>query len=266
MEFEGLDPGAGLGGVPLRFNGQGITANVGQMVWQVNGVNPTPPDVAPSFIPAIGSDFVTFCIELSQYVSSADMTYTLTDLATAPNPDIAGSVNGYHIGAERAAALYRLANLHWIEATGTDLVASVAFQFAVWEIVHEFGTMDAYTDVNANKTTPALAADLDVEFGEGTFYINVASPTGTLLGAINKANQWLTGISNWASDPDNLTGIPPSVWALTNSQQQDQLIWDPTAPRDEDDEPVAPEPVSLAVWGGLAALCWVCARRRQGDR
>lgn len=239
LRFLGVDPGNGSGAVNLVYGSSPTTvrANIGQMVWAASN------DIGSPAISPSGDDIITFCIELSQYVSGATQIYQKAPLADAPNPGIAG-YTGYKIGSSRAMALDLLADNFWAAATGSSLLDAVAFQLAVWEIVHEMptGALD----------NPPLAATLDVSQSAGSFYVDASPSSGLLFDAINQANSWLTLLST----SQLVANDSLSVIALTNPTKQDQIIqFASPPPPPTDPQGGLPEPVSLLVWGGLFGIC-----------
>lgn len=233
LKFKEVDPGNGSGPVNLVYgaNGSTVRANIGRLVWQTSN------DIGSPAISPNGADIATFCIELSQYVSGAFKTYDKTALADAPNPGIAGNTS-YSIGPTRGEALDLLADNYWGVATGSSIVDAVAFQLAVWEIVHE--TPTGPTD------NPALAANLDVNVGQ--FYVNENNPSTLLADSIAKANTWLSQISSSQLVGNDQT----SLIALTHQSKQDQII-----------QYTIPEPLSAMVWVGLLGSCISLSNRQR---
>lgn len=242
LKFLHVGPGSGSGAVPLSYNGSSITANVGQLVWDVRNDSGTPP-VSDSV------DLVTFCIELSQYVSGSWNTYEKIAVKDAVDPTIAGMPVGYKMGVARANALDLLADNFWDDATGTNLLNAVSFQLAVWEIVHEFGNV-----VVSDALNPPLAPTLNISKNSGTFFVNANPTSGLLFDAINLANDWLSQLATLTHD-DNV-----SLFALTNPTKQDQLVQYAT-PVQQQQTGDMPEPFSLAVWVGLLGACAAACRR-----
>lgn len=243
LKFLEVNPGTGSGAIPLKFNGSSVTANVGQLVWDVRNDSGTPP-ISDSV------DLVTFCIELSQYVSGSWNTYEKIAVKDAVDPTIAGKPAGYKIGAARAAALDKLADNFWVDATGTNLLNAVSFQLAVWEIVHEFGSV-----VVTDTLNPPLAPTLNISKNNGTFFVNSSPTSGLVFDAINLANNWLSQLATLTSD-DNV-----SLFALTNATKQDQLVQYATPVVQGPPDDVLPEPLSLVVWVGLLGACGAVSRR-----
>ncbi|QDV75139.1 hypothetical protein [Botrimarina mediterranea] len=248
LKFAGVEPGPGSSAVALRYNGNNVSAIVGQMTWDAKNDSGTPAlingaDAAPDSI-------MTFCIELGQYVSGSWNVYEKSAVADAVDPGISGKP-GHKLGSARAAALDLLADHFWDNATGSDLVGAVAFQFAVWEIVHEFSNVTVTDMLN-----PPLAADLNVSQSEGSFFVNADPSSGSIRDAIDLANDWLGQLATLTAD-DSL-----SLVALTNPGKQDQIIQYATPPGPPAD---LPEPFSLAVWASLMGVAALATRRSGYD-
>jgi len=249
LRFIGVDPGAGSSAVPLRFNGSSVTAIVGQMSWDAKNDSGTPALIDGS--DSVPDSIMSFCIELGQYVSGSWNIYEKSPVANAVDPGISGKP-GHKLGSARATALDLLADHFWDEATGPSLINAVAFQFAVWEIVHEFACLPP----NYDLLNPPLSPKLNVSQSRGSFYVNTNPGSGAIRDAIDLANNWLNQLATLTAD-DNL-----SLIALTNSGKQDQIIQykTPVGPPTQ----AVPEPFSLAVWGVLLGIGVMSNRRTAG--
>ncbi|WP_146395678.1 hypothetical protein [Pseudobythopirellula maris] len=240
MKFLQINPAGGLGSVGLSFNGDLVAGTIGQQIWDVRNETGTPElqliDIADGDGQA--DNLISFCIELSQYVKGSWQDYDKGLLAAAPDPFLAGAP-GYVIGADRAAALDLLADNYWAAATGSNLVDAIAFQLAIWEIVHE--------DPSGPTDNPPLAATLDVSDNQGTFFVTNDSPSGDLATAIGVANSWLGSLPSLTGN-DSL-----SLMALMHPTQQDQIV----------QLQANPEPATMMVWGVLVAGVLVRTNRQK---
>ncbi len=225
LSFLKVGPSNGLP-AHLSFNGtSSVDARVGQLIWDVQNDVGTPlPLINHGDSDALPDNLITFCIELTQYVGVAPYQKQSVDAV---------------FGANRADLLDLLADNRWSEATGTDVTKAVAFQLAVWEIVYD-------------------ASSLNVSSGTG-FKVN---STNALAGAISLANDWLGLLTTGTmSTPKFEHDNNLSVFALTNSQKQDQLVQYATPVVQGPPDDVLPEPLSLMVWVGLLGACGAVSRR-----
>lgn len=249
LKFDEVDPNSGIT-APLAFNGGSVTARVGQLHWQAandTGAPPIPMVDSPADSDTDADNVIAFCIELGQHVSTNWKTYDKTSVSDAPDPSISGNPNtGYKIGANRAAALDVLADNYWSLAIGNDLINAVAFQLAVWELVHEDPTGD----------DDPVPSSLNVSQNEGTFFVDGLPTTGSDLDqAISQANTWLAGLGSLSSN-DSL-----SLIALTNPYKQDQLVQFVSG--GGQGIPEVPEPTALLVWGCLGGCVGLAVSRRR---
>lgn len=140
-----------------------------------------------------------YCIELAQYISTTDgpLVYKIKDPAEAPDPT-ATQYPLNPMGAEKAAILALLYAQNPVVALGGGTTTEqIAFQLAVWEVVHETvkaGTVFALTDFALTGTSA------------GFFYS--ATPEGTLA-------------TSMLSSVDMNGGPPMTFLALTNDTKQD---------------------------------------------
>lgn len=132
---------------------------------------------------AVGGVISTFCVDLSQDVSTAYQTYNLTALENAPV-----NKTGVTMGTQRANDLRKLFAAHWT-AKMTDNMAA-AFQSDIWEIINE--TSGNYS------------------LGTGSFQITEKSGSG-----------WVALGNAWLAELPNLTAMRNDVIALTSSTYQD---------------------------------------------
>lgn len=201
----------------VRITHPGGAANVfsGQLVHSV--INPVGPQAT-----AIAGEQVTFCTDITQYITRDYQQFTLTDAANVPGAS--------PMGIDRAEALHDLYNY-----AGWDIMSNIAtndaaaaFQLAVWEIVNDYNPISGLSSINltsglfrASKTDGnALGSGIMYQFN--TFIAAIGSEGGSSIGLIG----------------------------LANPGSQDQLVA-VTIP--------APGPAALA---GLGALCLSARRRR----
>lgn len=175
-----------------------------------------------------GNSFTTFCLEVTQLVSSTS-TYTITSLAGELDP--IPTLDSGGMGETRARLMQSLFDNHYGSALNSAF-ESAAFQLAVWEIVYE-DTLDQSGDVMFDVTSGTHRIT-------GGSVLNNNSMLG--LSAVDQANIWLNGLS----DTDVTT-----LQALTSGNSQNQVRMIPL-----------PGPAGMAMAGllGLAAV----RRRRQG--
>ena len=134
---------------------------------------------------ALGDNFTTFCIELTQDVwDGAVFTYDIGALESVPPPGVSLAA----VGSEMSKADYlrKLWALH--EYQVVDGMTGAAFQTAVWDIVY----------------------DADFSLSAGNF-----RATG---GATTLAQSWLTDVKN-----SQVAYAVPNLVALTNPEGQDQI-------------------------------------------
>lgn len=145
----------------------------------------------------LSGDHITFCTELSQYVSKNSSEFELVDLGDAPNSpgpmgsDKAEAVSEIWAGADGAQFA--------TDATSHNRNFAAAFQIAIWEIVTDF------------DGTPS---SLDVEGGN----LKVTRTDG---------NQLSSGITSILGDLFNVIGSGngiDSLFAVSSGNFQDQLV------------------------------------------
>jgi len=209
-------------------------------------------------IPALGQDFFTFCIDITQ--GAANSVFTIVDLENGP---IGASGGPGVMGAARAGMLRELYGRYFspnfnnpaanpITPEPTNLlasttVASAAFQLAAWEIVY-----DGLTDIGAvvdNTTstgfvfTPNLGATSTFATAGATQFTNVDP------GIISLARDFLNGL--------NGDGNVSVVYAATSSVNQDQMML--FAPNI-----TIPSPLPPVAWSGLALMGLAAAGKVRG--
>jgi len=169
---------------------------------------------------------VTFCSDLSEYVSSSGSTYTVTPIANLPV-----SSGWPAMGAVRAQAVYDLyaaANAQQT-ATGANSDYAAAFQIALWEVVYDY---------------TGSAGSLNL--GSGNLKIK-DSDGSTLTSAIANHVTQLFSMLGANTVQDGLMG-------LAKDGKQDQIY----------QFQVVPLPAALPL--GLAGLGLVAWNRRRANR
>jgi len=208
--------GGGKGRV-VRISHPNGAANVftGQLKHTL--INPVGPEAA-----TIAGDHVTFCTDVSQFVTRDFLQYTLTDAANVPG--------GSPMGPDRAAAIQDIYNFAGVNilTEGTSNDAAAAFQLAVWEIVHDYSPINGLASISlASGLFTATKTNGDA-FGSG-----IMTQFNTFIGAIGseRANAF-------------------TLVGLTSGVAQDQIVAIAVP---------APGPAALA---GLGALCFAVRRRK----
>lgn len=166
----------------------------------------------------IQGDYVTFCCDLTQYVTSSPMTYSVE------TPDDMPHSPGYSaMGADAAQAIfdiYKFANGAQLTGASSNAFAT-AFQLAIWEIVYDFDSQEAGNGLNT---------------GNGAF--KVQSLAGGLATDINNH---LTSLFAAIGNGGNGSG----VYGVASYCAQDQLVVVPLP---------APAMLGMAGLGGLAIV------------
>lgn len=172
----------------------------------------------------LSGNYITFCSDLYETVTSSYKTYTLTDLNNLPDSS--------PMGFARAGAIWNIYQAFGSSALNTnannDLAA--AFQIAIWEIATDFNPNTGLSSLNVNS---------------GSFKA-VQTNGNALTGAIatNLNNIFNAAVANVSADPSLfLTG-------LMHSTAQDQIVATTTT---------IPTPAT----GALAALGLLCMGRRR---
>lgn len=151
---------------------------------------------------AFNGEWLTFCSELSQVVTSSTRTYSITAVENLPG--------AAPMGAQKAAAITDLyttvsPSVHG-DSASNDLAA--AFQLAIWEVVADFD--------------PAVGA-ASLSLTGGTFRATRTNGSALSSGVMNAVNALFAAVGNAGPNARaNLTG-------LTNGVSQDQIIPVPTA-------------------------------------
>ncbi|MCA9288677.1 MAG: hypothetical protein KDA05_08840 [Phycisphaerales bacterium] len=140
---------------------------------------------------ASAKDFLTYCIDLTQY--AGDGTFNLVALHDAPVTSPAPS-NKWELNHGQIDALNSLYNAYG-EAVDSNAKAS-AFQAAVWEIVFDWSTVDGGTFTAANETnlrTGVVSISNKISNALFTDYLNAAvdgaDTTGRLAAIVSATRQ-----------------------------------------------------------------------------
>jgi len=157
-------------------------------------------------------EMITYCSDLSQYVSRDTQRYTVQALALAPA--------GNAMGADKAraiASIYDYAmGFQLTSSTSNDMAA--AFQLAVWEIVTDFN--------------PSLGAS-SLSLSTGGFRATQTNGASIWSSVQSILNGYLSAANNSSFGPSNIA-------AISSGSFQDQLVTIP-----------APGPAALAGVGLL---------------
>ena len=141
-------------------------------------------------------EMITYCIDLSQHVSSTTRHYSVLPVASAP----VGGAMGMD-KARAVAALYDYALGVQLETSASNDIAA-SFQLALWEVI---------TDYN-----PSIgAASLDITSGQ----FSATRTNGNALWS--GVQNILNGFFSWT---DNLSFDTTRYAAITNNSYQDQIV------------------------------------------
>ncbi len=172
-----------------------------------------------------GTEFVSFCVELTQYVNyNGSYTYTVVEVGGVPSPGGSGVGNG--MGTSKADQLREL----WTIARDQvqDSLTAAAFQLAIWEVVY----------------------DDDTSLSTGSFQAKKRN-TGDLIPATAQ---------NWLSQIDGTHELA-NIFGMRNSGTQDQVFFQPPPPSPRTEA----VPLPGAAWCGgllLGGLAFRSLRRR----
>ncbi len=180
MRFTGS--GAGRN-VTIRVNGDQHNVHAGQLNHEVTArTGPTGP--------ALGA-LTTYCVDVSEWVSSSNRQYEVTDLTDAPVG--AGNDGMAQHQADAIGRLYAYANG---QQFGTSNNFAAAFQIAVWEVVSDMDTESSSLSVGSG------------DFRAWNLNSGTTSYLSTLLGVATSEG----------------LAIDSSLRALTNDGSQDQMF------------------------------------------
>ncbi len=164
----------------------------------------------------LDGDYITFCTELTQYVSKNPSEYELVGLEQAPNSGPMGEVRAQ---ALRELFAYADGAQYTKESSSHNKSFAAAFQVAVWEIVYDYDGDLASLDI----------ADGDLTItgtNNGVLNASVAAILAELLGTIGSGASF------------------PSLFAVSAPNFQDQLVMIPL-----------PAPLAIGLVG-LAGVIW----------
>jgi hypothetical protein len=170
---------------------------------------------------------VTFCTDLTEYVSSGGATYTVAPIASLPQ------TSGWPaMGATRAQAVYDLyaAAAGTQSASGASADLASAFQIVLWEIVYDYS---------------GSASSLNLTAGN----LRATRTDGSALGSgvMTQVNALFAAIGSGAAQL--------GLMGLSNNGAQDQIVEVPTV-----------IPLPPAAWAGLSGLGLAFAIRRRAAR
>jgi hypothetical protein len=141
--------------VDVRFTGTGLGRNV-RTSYLGNSQNVFAGQLHHQFSDGTGEaslldgPLITYCSELTEYVTNSSREYELTSLPLAPNSDPMGAVS-----AQALTDIWDFADgLQFAtQNTGDNRDFAAAFQIAVWEVVHDYDGSLASLDTNAGDLT-----------------------------------------------------------------------------------------------------------------
>jgi hypothetical protein len=191
--------------VDVRFTGTGLGRNV-RTSYLGNSHNVFAGQLYHEFADGTGEaaslegPLITYCSELTEYVTSSTRPYDLSPLPLAPNSD--------PMGEDAAQALTDI----WTFAGGQQLLTqntnenrdfAAAFQIAVWEIVHDYDGSLMSLDVTAGDLT--VTKTNGQQLGS-----NIADHLGDLFGAVGSNSSF------------------SELRVVTRAGAQDQVVMVPT--------------------------------------
>lgn len=145
---------------------------------------------------SLSGEMITYCTDLSQYVSSTTRSYSVVPVESAPV--------GIAMGSDKAraiASLYDYAmGVHLTSSTSNDLGA--AFQLAVWEVV---------SDYNYNIGAASLS------LSTGNFRASQTNGSAVWSSVSNLLNGFFAHTNNSSFSPSGLR-------AIASGSYQDQLV------------------------------------------
>jgi hypothetical protein len=187
--------------VDMRFEGTGKGRNV-RVTDGSRQLNVFAGQLRHSFFNGTGlgaqlsGEMITYCTDLSQYVSSTTRSYTVVPVQSAPV--------GIAMGMDKAraiASLYDYAmGVQLTSSTSNDLGA--AFQLAVWEVVSDF-------DYNLGASSLNLST--------GNFRATQTNGSAVWSSVSNLLNGFFAHTNNSSFSPSGLR-------AIASGSYQDQLV------------------------------------------
>lgn len=163
--------------VDVKFTGTGLGRNV-QLTYGARTFNVFAGQLKHTFTNGTGDlgseisgNLLTFCTDLSQYVTSSTATYNVVSVQTVP-----GSPGMGRAKATLIRNLYSFARDAQFSTASTDAAKdfAAAFQLAVWEIVYDYAgsrsTLDLTTGLVMAKQTNGAALTLGVRTNLTNFF------------------------------------------------------------------------------------------------
>lgn len=152
---------------------------------------------------ALAGQWITYCTDLTQYVTNTARTYTITDIAAMPTPPMGEAK------AQAIANMYDFAaGAHTALDANSDFTA--AFQIAVWEIVTDYAPAQGAASLNV--TTGVFRA---TRTNGNALSSLIGGHLADLFGAIggNASRDHLVGLTH-GSAQDQLLELPASIIPL----------------------------------------------------
>lgn len=195
-------------GANVKIIGPGVNQNVfaGQLKHELSG--------GTGLGAMLNGTYVTYCSDISQYVTSTTKTYTVLPVEQVPGAS--------PMGLNKASALRNLytfgAGAQLLNTATNDYAA--AFQIAVWEIVHDY---------NSNLGVSSLSLT------GGSFQAKNTNGNALPSGIATQLNTLFAGIFNLPEGAN-----PVDIAGISHATAQDQIVTVPT-----------PGALALAGTGGL---------------
>ncbi|MBL8990916.1 MAG: hypothetical protein JNJ48_04970 [Phycisphaerae bacterium] len=192
--------------VDAKFTGTGRGSNV-RITLNTGTVTVFAGQLKHSFTNGVGlgaglsGQMVTYCADISQYVTSTYKTFTIAPVASLSDSSPMGAAK-----AGAIAGLYAFAGGAQLFSTASNDLAT-AFQLAVWEVISDYVPEDG-------------GASLDVTAGS----FKAAKSDGSALSAGVMAH-----LSNLLANINKPMAEGYSLLGVSNSSAQDQIVLVPSA-------------------------------------